>query len=292
MKIQRNIIVLVLASLYFCLVSSEGQAGTLRGYVHSASLKKPLAYANVVVMGTFMGAATKENGEFIIYDLPAGAYTLKVYSLGHKPTKIDVEVGQEEVVELYIEVHLLGLSDEVAAEITVGSNVSASSVEFQCEVVPGSDHFRVGDAPSVVARIRNNSSEKVYLIRSLDGSDAGRFPQVTITIDGPQGGFKMPPGMARCGNMNALSVDDFSAVRPGDVFEPFNGGFLPIEFEYGRFAKPGRYTATFIYSTLSDDIRDYQGYPPKGRLSGQIVARVSRVPRIEIKQSVSFDVYP
>jgi hypothetical protein len=244
-----------------------------------------------VVKGTYIGAVTKENGTFIIKALPAGEYTLKVNAMGHHPREIEVIVADEEV-ELQIEVHKRGYSDAEAAKIPVGSNVSASSDDFQCEVKLGSDQFRVGDAPSFVARICNNSSESVYLIRFLDGSSEGRFPQVTITIEGPQGGFEMPPGLFRCAIMNSLCIEDFVFLEPGDTFEPFSGGFLPVEFQEGRFVLPGRYTATFIYSTESNDIRDYQGWPPNERLSQEIVEYISRVPCIKIQQGVDFDVLP
>jgi hypothetical protein len=244
------------------------------------------------VIGKVLGAQANADGEFIIKDIPAGAYTLKVSAMGHKFKEVDVVVEKEGIVELQIEVIEIGLSDAEAASIPIGSEVSASSDDFNCELVLGSDSLKVGDSLSFVARIRNNSSEKVYLIRFLDGSDAGRFPQVTIEIDGPTGGFEMPSGIARCSIMGALKLDDFSAVQPGDVFEPFKGKFQPIEFEYGRFAQPGQYTVRFTYSTLSDDIRDYQGYPPREKISNVIVKRIDQVPRIEIVKSVSFNVDP
>ncbi|MBM3315505.1 carboxypeptidase-like regulatory domain-containing protein, partial [candidate division WOR-3 bacterium] len=48
----------------------------MNGFVRDASNGEPLAYANVYLDGTSLGAATSERGYFYIGQVPAGRYEL------------------------------------------------------------------------------------------------------------------------------------------------------------------------------------------------------------------------
>ncbi len=70
-------------------------SGKLSGVVNSAT-GAPLAGANVVLEGTSMGAATDEDGQYFILDVPVGTYSVRADYIGYKThtvNNIRVSVG-------------------------------------------------------------------------------------------------------------------------------------------------------------------------------------------------------
>jgi len=78
--------------------------GTISGYVIDAKTKEPLAGANVLVAETQIGAATDENGNFVINNAPLGTQLVKAVFIGYQDRVIsDVFIGPGDVVNLKIE---------------------------------------------------------------------------------------------------------------------------------------------------------------------------------------------
>lgn len=65
------------------------ESGTIRGVVRDADTQQPLEGANVVVRGTFLGAATDRNGNFRISGLSKGNYVVVVSMVGYRPVQIE-----------------------------------------------------------------------------------------------------------------------------------------------------------------------------------------------------------
>jgi hypothetical protein len=63
-------------------------AGKIRGKVTDAGTGEPLVGANVVVVGSSMGAATNIAGEFVILNVPAGTYAMKTSYVGYQSITI------------------------------------------------------------------------------------------------------------------------------------------------------------------------------------------------------------
>lgn len=83
--------------LLFCLIPGLilAATGKIRGTVKDMETGDPLIGANIVIQGTIMGAATDENGEFIILNVPVGKYNLVATYLGYqKVTVTDLVVNE------------------------------------------------------------------------------------------------------------------------------------------------------------------------------------------------------
>ena len=86
--------------------SAQGQTifGSLEGRVVEKSTKHPLAYVNVVIEGTELGAATDTAGVFRIFLIPVGTYNIQFSLIGHQPIiKNNVDIRPQRARFLYVE---------------------------------------------------------------------------------------------------------------------------------------------------------------------------------------------
>lgn len=71
-----------------------GNTGKIAGRVIDKETKEPIPFANVIVEGTQLGAATNLNGEFVILNVPPGVYSVTASVVGYqKKTITDVRVN-------------------------------------------------------------------------------------------------------------------------------------------------------------------------------------------------------
>ncbi len=84
----RKIFTIVVLAL---LVGSAAmaQTGRISGKVIDQQTSEPLIGANVIVAGTNMGAATDIRGEFSIYQVPPGTYSIKCSYIGYQNVTIE-----------------------------------------------------------------------------------------------------------------------------------------------------------------------------------------------------------
>lgn len=81
--------------------ASSAEQGTIRGSVINAKTGKPLSFANVVVVGTTMGAHAQEDGRFVISRVPVGVYEVQASYVGFDPQiHPDIIVDVKGTVEL------------------------------------------------------------------------------------------------------------------------------------------------------------------------------------------------
>ena len=141
-----------------------GTTGKISGKVLDAGNHEPLIGANVVILGTTLGAATDFEGNYFIINIPPGKYQVKASLIGYntvtiqnvqvnvdQTTKLDFDLS-EEAVEMN-DVLVVATRPIVQKDLTsTQSNVSGddismlpledvqSVVNLQAGVVDG--HFR------------------------------------------------------------------------------------------------------------------------------------------------------
>jgi outer membrane receptor protein involved in Fe transport len=100
MKFRFLLVVLfiVIFSGLFLIVPVYSQTGKIVGTVIDASNDEALPGANVMVVGTYLGASTDLEGQFIIIGVSPGVYDLQVSVIGYKTvTKTGVRVSVDQI---------------------------------------------------------------------------------------------------------------------------------------------------------------------------------------------------
>ncbi len=110
------------------LVICGSVAGKIQGTVVDESTKEPIAFANVTVLDTDLGAATDAGGDFFILNVPSGTYTVEVSYVGYQTKNITgVTVEYDRTARL--EVSLMPTAVELSA-VNVTSERPAVSKEM------------------------------------------------------------------------------------------------------------------------------------------------------------------
>ncbi len=264
--------------------------GIIRGFILDADTKRPLPYANAMVVGTTCGAMTQQDGSFTILRVPPGVHEVKAMMMGYHSMSID-----SVVVRPYDETELPPLlvismgprwpESEVAERSIVGTETRATAADIRCDIIPvGGNPFHVGDVPTFNVVMRNVGRESFYLVRELDKSFHGyRYPKMSMTIEGPGRG---PTRLGIvCGNTNNPEPEDFALVHPDGAFKPFD-----VYVSNDVFSQPGLYKVTFAYNTDAIDYKNwvdqinYHGMHPRAYML------LKQVPRVQVTQTIAVHV--
>ena len=100
--------------------------------------KDPVAFANVIILGTKQGAPTDENGNFVLTGVPVGTYTVRVQAIGHDKqmqTGVQVNAGATTTVNFtFVESKAVILPEiEVRAEKRIDTKSSTTRQTISAE---------------------------------------------------------------------------------------------------------------------------------------------------------------
>lgn len=93
---------IVLIALIAAGLAQAGTRGKISGRIVDASTDEPVQGVNVFLQGTTLGAATGEDGRFLILNVPPGVYTLVAHHIGFE---------KQEVRQLKVETNLTARVD-------------------------------------------------------------------------------------------------------------------------------------------------------------------------------------
>jgi uncharacterized membrane protein len=80
---------LMLVLLTLIGIAYAGTTGKLTGKVTDADTGEPVIGANILIDGTYMGAAADVNGEYVINNIPPGEYTVSISAVGYQKTIVE-----------------------------------------------------------------------------------------------------------------------------------------------------------------------------------------------------------
>lgn len=230
------------------LTAVAGTTGKISGVVRDAA-RQPVIGANVAVVGAPLGAATDADGRYVIVNVPAGSWTVKVSMVGYRPTtvtgiavsadlttKIDVVLTEEAVqiqevvvsakrpvVDLNLTSSRATVTREEIAKLPVQELQDV--VNLQAGVVDG--HIRGGRQNEVQWQVDGVTVNNVYDNKSTLKIDRSLIEEVQVV----SGTFDAEYGQAMSGVVNAV------LKRGSDHFE-WSGEIMNGSWVYPLSGRP------------------------------------------------------
>ncbi len=148
----------MLVVLVLPLSALAAAKGTIVGKVTDAKSGQPLPGANVILVGTTLGAATNTDGSFVIAKVPPGKYTVKVTFIGYKEGTKEVTIGPGQRVVVNFQLTEVALSSTAILVLADRAKPLETPVAFS-DVKKTDVEMRLGsrDIPLVL-----NTTPSVY----------------------------------------------------------------------------------------------------------------------------------
>jgi len=219
-----------LTVLFFPFLLWAGTVGKIAGKITDKANGKPIPYVNVMVVGESFGAATNEDGLFVILNIKPGKYSLKATSVGYTSstlsgvlvradltTNVALEMNESSIELEGVVVQakqVLFNEDETSRTAIVGSETFSDLpvVSFQ-DVVSLQAGFVTGSDGALHAR-GGRDNEVGYLIDGvpvrdpLSGGFAGQVDKYAINeLQVLTGGFNAEYGQALSGIVNIITKE-------------------------------------------------------------------------------------
>jgi outer membrane receptor protein involved in Fe transport len=170
--------------LLLCLSSPlAGQnKAVISGTIQDARTGETLIGVNVLVSGTYYGAATDVNGRYTIRDINPGEYTLAISLIGYKKiqkTGVKVSAGQRVVIDLEMEEAILSLGEEV---VIIGQKPLLDIEQTSSSRTVTADDIKV----AVIENVRDVVSQQTGVVKSDEGIHirGGRTHENAFLLDG------------------------------------------------------------------------------------------------------------
>ena len=216
MKIANIYIIIFFSSYLF----SQGLS-SISGFVRDDTSGEPISYANVFLSNSTLGAATNQDGYFVISNIPVGKYEVNATMIGYGIFKQNIELSEGQPIRLDIR-----LNEEIIQTTEV--LVTAERQKFE----------------------RSMESSQISLdIREINSAPAFIAPDVFRTL-------QMLPGVQTTSDFssalyvrgstpdqNLIMLDGIAVYNPyhlGGIFSTFNTDAIKeADFHAGGF--PARY---------------------------------------------------
>ena len=120
MREKRAFLYLTLFTLLFIIhcvdVSLAGTTGKIAGRILDADSGEPLPFANVIVEGTTMGAASDFDGYYVMLNIPPGPYTLRASMVGYQPMRVEnvnVSIDLTTTIDFQLQPQVIALGEAI-----------------------------------------------------------------------------------------------------------------------------------------------------------------------------------
>jgi TonB-dependent SusC/RagA subfamily outer membrane receptor len=170
------------------------EVGRIAGQVVSSATARPLAGAQVVVEGPRIGALANDEGRFLLLNVPAGAYTVRVELIGYESATQQVNVVAGETTTLNFsldqiaisleEIVVTGTAAQVRAREVGNSLTSITSQDVETAPVTNTENILGARAPGVTVIQASGQPGTGGTIRIRGQTTASQTPEPLIYVDG------------------------------------------------------------------------------------------------------------
>lgn len=215
------------------------QRGNLEGRVTDLANGDPLPGVNIILKGTYYGAASDLNGNFRINNISVGEYTMEVSLIGYKTvqfTGIKIERDKTLRIDVELEETVLTLEQDV---VVIGEKPLLDVEETQSKKTISKDEIEI----AVVENITDLVTQQAGVIESDNAIHirGGRSYENAFLLDG----VSVQDPLAGTGFGLQLSANAIEEV------EVITGGF---NAEYGQA------TSGVVNVTTREGGKNYSGY--------------------------------
>ncbi len=277
---MKSLIRFITASILLFSVLFAGETGKITGKAIDGETGNPLPGVNIVLLGTSFGAATDENGEFVIMFVPPGLYKVRLSFIGYANLTIEnVRLTRDLTTKLYTSEK--GYTISLSPEVVKGESVTVFAKKPLIEI-NATNEVRVVRAEDIknmaVRGSRNIAALQTGVVD--DNIDlhvrGGRSEEVGYYVDGVYVNSNYRIAQPSAGN-RTTSRSSYSGEIP-------NLGLEEVSFQAGGFgAEYGAANAGIINTASRTGGEKYQ-------FSGEAITDgfLSADPTVESKRPYAF----
>lgn len=281
--------------------------GTIAGLVTSQGSERPLAAAQVSIVGAQQGGLTSADGRYSISGVPAGDVTVEVRLLGYARERADVTVrsGQTTTVDFELRSEAISLDEMVvtgtaggAERRAIGNAVTRLEVAREVELAPISD---VGSllrarAPGVNVTMGSGMVGAGQRLRIRGASSFSLSDQPLIYIDGVRVDNRVATGpgvdgfgsgmVSRFNDIDASDIESIEVIK-GPAAATLYGteasnGVIQIMTKRGQagqaeFTARIRQGVTWFHNAEDRWHTNYRPHPTTGELLGINIVESERL---------------
>jgi len=148
------------------------QAGSITGSIIDSKTKDPLIGANIYIVGTSLGTASNEKGEYTIQNITPDTYTIKISYIGYESKEIEITLDADEQVTQDFELNYATIEGETV-EVTAQAKGQMDAINRQ---------LKAKSIKNIV------SSDRIQELPDANAAEAvARVPGVSIRREGGEG---------------------------------------------------------------------------------------------------------
>lgn len=164
-KSIKNLLFITVLTVMFSINLFPQSTGSISGKITDRTNNDVLIGANVLVMGTTLGASTDLDGKFLIKGLNQGKYSIRVSYISYQTIvieNVDIKLGQNTLLNISLSPSSTEL-DEVIVTAEALRNTEASVLKIQ------KNSANIVDGLSSELIKKNNSSDGTDVIKRMTG---------------------------------------------------------------------------------------------------------------------------
>lgn len=265
----------ILALLVTFLGGFAEAAGTnIEGVVKDAETGDPLFGANIIIVGTSMGAATDMSGKYVIMNVNPGTYTLHVSYIGYIDQKVEITVKANKVEKHDFKLKPVGIEGQTVI-VTAQASGQTAAINQQLSsnnIVNVVSAAKIQELPDANAAESVGRLPGVSLVRSggegYEVAIRGLAPQYNeVEINGVQ--FASSDPNDRSVDLSMISSDMLQGIKLSKTVTPDMdantlGGVVNFDMLEAKVDNPGVPKISLLlqgsYNGLSDVLNKYNNY--------------------------------
>ena len=211
--------------------AAAAQDGAVTGMVTDAASERPVSSVQVLLVGTSLGTLSRDNGRFVILNVPPGEYTLRASRIGYAAVEAQITVvpGRSAEQDFAIAAQALGL-DEIVVTGTAGAarrreiGNAITQLDMDRDVVGppvNIDALLQARVPGMSVTQSSASAGGGAMIRLRGNVSMTQSNQPLVYIDGvrvrSEGYGKNVPPVGYSGRSNNDVSSPLNSINPQDI---------------------------------------------------------------------------